>query len=183
MRAFIETQLEKLSPRDKKLLTGLFMCFGMGMLLFMTFTLIQIQRAMEEDVRAAKTTLRAVQAEQANYDKAAAVLEAQKKRLELHANTALPAHVEALATEMQIQEGLKDATKGEQVVENGVETTKWKVVLKGRTYDEAVQFMLRLENSGYPLTIETARFKHTTVKRETRVDLNMDVITYKLAGV
>lgn len=182
MRAFVETQLEKLSPRDKKLLTGLFMFFGLGALLFMTFTLVQIQRSMESEVRSAKDTLRAVQLEQANYDVAAAKLAAQSKRLDMHAGTALPAHVEALANEMEIQDGLKDATKGEVAVENGVETTKWRVALRGRTYDEAVQFLLRVENSGYPLVIESARFKKTRVKRETRVDLFLDVITYKVVS-
>lgn len=181
MRQFVETQLEKLSPRDKKLLTGLFAFFGLGALFFLTFTLVQLQRAMEDDVRAAKDTLRAVQQEQANYDVAAAKLEAQKKRLALHAATALPTHVEKIANDMAVQEGFKGADKGETSVENGVELTKWRVTLKGRTYDEAVQFLLRLENSGYPLTVENARFKRTTVRREIAVDLSLDITTYKLA--
>lgn len=181
MRSFIETQLEKLSPRDKKLLTGLFAFFGLGALMFLTFTLVQVQRAMEDEVRSAKDTLRAVQAEQANYDVAAAKLAAQKKRLELHAATALPTHVEKIANDMELQEGFKGADKGDTSVENGVELTKWRISLKGCTYDEAVQFLLRLENSGYPLTVENARFKKTTVRREIRVDLSLDVTTFKLA--
>lgn len=180
LRSTIESQLEKLSPRDKKLLAGLAMFFGIGALVLLTVTLVGLQRSLESDVRDAKSILMQVQTQQAAYDIADAKLKAQEARLGQFEGTALSAHVEALADEMGIKDGLKDAQRQEQIDENGVRKTKWKVVLKGRTYDEAVQFLLRLENSGYPLTVENARMRKVTVKREPAVDLTLDLYTYKM---
>lgn len=182
LRSTAESQLEKLSPRDKKLLAGLAMFFGMGALALLTMTLVGLQRSMEADVRDAKATLETVRARQVEYDTAKATLDAQEARLSQFKGTALSAHVEKLADELGIKDGLRDAQRSE-VVETeglGVQQTKWKVVLKGRTYDEAVNFLLRLENSGYPLKVETARFRATTVKREPAVDLTLDLYTYDL---
>lgn len=180
LRATVESQLEKLSPRDKKLLSGMLLFFGIGALVMLTITLVGFQRALEEDVRQAKLALMEVQTQQAAYDIAEAKLKAQEARLGQFATTALSAHVEVLADELGIKDGLRDAQRSEQVVEAGVESTKWKIVVKGRTYDEAINFILRLENSGYPLRVENARLKKVTVKREPAVDLTLDVYTFKL---
>lgn len=182
LRSTVESQLEKLSPRDKKLLGGLAAFFGVGALLLLTATLVGLQRSLESDVRDAKLALMTVQTKQAEFDIADARLKAQEARLKQFEDTALPAHVEALAEQMGIKDGLRDAQRSEVVEhEVGVQQTKWRVVLKGRTYDEAVNFVLSLENSGYPLKIETARFKSVTVKREPAVDLTLDLYTFKLA--
>ena len=181
IRGFIEAQLENMSSRDKKLLTGMYVFFVVAALGMFTMTLVKLQRSVEADVRDAKMVLRTVQTQQDVHDEAKAKLTAQEARLKQHEKTALSAHVEALADELGIKEGLKDAQRGEQVTESGVITTKWKVSLQGRTYDEAIQFLLRLENSGYPLKIENVRFKKTKVKREIRVNLTIDLFTYKLA--
>jgi type II secretory pathway component PulM len=180
LRTTIESQLEKLSPRDKKLLTGMVLFLGVGALVMLTMTLVGFQRALEEDVRNAKMALMEVQTQQAAYDVAEAKLKAQEARIEQFSGTALSAHVESLAEQLGIKDGLRDAQRSEMIEENGVQTTKWKVVLKGRTYDEAVNFLLRLENSGYPLRVENARMKGTTVKREPAVDLTLDLYTFKV---
>ncbi len=181
LRSTVESQLEKLSPRDKKLLAGMAIFFGVGSLLLLTFTLVGLQRSLEQDVHEANRVLANVRARQAEYDAAAAKLKAQEARLATSEGTALSAHVEALADQLGIKDGLRDAQRTEVIEHDiGVQQTKWRVVLKGRTYDEAVTFLLNLENSGYPLKIESARFRATRVKREPAVDLTLDLYTYKL---
>lgn len=182
IRGTVEAQLENMSLRDKRLLAGLFLFVGLVGLLVMTYTLISIQRNMESRVVSAKQMLVEVQNSQAEYDAASAALEAQKLRLEEYSGQQLSAHVEQLAEGMGIKDGLRDAQRVEQIEENDVVSTKWKVVLKGRTYDEAVEFLYKLENDGYPLRVETARLKSVTIKREKRVDLTIDLFTFKVEG-
>ncbi|MCB9674197.1 MAG: type II secretion system protein M [Alphaproteobacteria bacterium] len=181
IRGAVEAQLEKMSPRDKKLLTGLILFVSFVVLALMTYTLVSVRQGLESNVRSAKTTLIEVQRLQREYDVAAATLKAQESRLEQYAGQQLSAYVEQLADEQGIKEGLRDAQRVEQIEENGVTMTKWKVVLKGRSYDEAIRFLLALENNGYPLKVETARMKRVTVKREAAVDLTIELYTFKVA--
>ncbi|MEZ4322770.1 MAG: hypothetical protein R3F61_35205 [Myxococcota bacterium] len=181
IRGAVEAQLEKMSPRDKRLLTGLILFVSFTVLILMTYTLVSVRQGLEDRVRSAKTTLVEVQRLQHEYDVAAATLKAQETRLEQYAGQQLSAYVEQLAVEQGIQEGLRDAQRVEQIEENGLVSTKWKVVLKGRSYDEAIRFLLALENNGYPIRVENARLKRVTVKREAAVDLTIDLITFKVA--
>lgn len=182
IRSTIESQLEKLSPRDKKLLAGMIVSVGLVGLAVLTLSLVSLQRGMEAEVRDAKATLETVRARQAEYDVAKARLDAQEARIAQFEGTVLSAHVESIAQELGIGDGLRDAQRNEVTEDEGlgVQQTKWRVVLKGRTYDEAVNFVLRLENSGYPVKIESARFRATTVKREPAVDLTLDLYTFDL---
>lgn len=180
VRGAVEAQLEVMSPRDKKLLSGLIVFMGLVGLALLTYTLVSVQRSMESRVREAKEQLVEVQARQAEYDEAAATLKAQEERLKQFEGQALSAYVEALADELGIKEGLRDAQRMEQIEENGLISTKWKVALKGRTYDESIRFLHKLESSGYPLRIETARIKQVNVKREKAVDLTVEVFTFKV---
>ena len=180
IRGAVESQLENMSPRDKKLLTGLILFGTFAFLAIMTYTLVSVRQGLESRVRDAKTTLVEVQQLQGEYDQANAMLQAQEKRLADHASQQLSAYVEQLANEQGIQEGLSDAQRVEQVVENEITSTKWKVVLKGRTYDEAIRFLLALESNGYPLTVDTVRLKRVTVKREPAVDMTIELHTFKV---
>jgi len=181
IRGAVEAQFEKMSSRDKKLLTGLVMFFGIFGLALMTYTLVSVRSNLEARVRDAKSTLVEVQALQREYDQTAAMLKAQQARLDQHAGQQLSAYVEQLAGEQGIGEGLKNAERVEMVEENGLVATKWRVTVKGRTYNETINFLLALENGGYPLRIETARLKRVTVKREPAVDLTLELHTYKVA--
>ncbi len=180
IRGTVEAQIENMSPRDKRLLTGLIVFVGFIALAIMTYTLVSVRGSLEHRVRTAKETLVEVQDLQGEYDRANAMLEAQKTRLGQYADTQLSAHVEALAQSQGIAEGLRDAQRVEQIEEGNLVSTKWKVVLKGRTYDEAIKFLLELEDKGYPMRIETVRFKRVTVKREPAVDLTIELYTFKV---
>lgn len=180
IRSMIEAQLEVMSPRDKRLLAGLAVFIGVVALGLLTTTLIGIQSNMESRVREAKRVLAEVQSEQALYDKAAATLAAQESRLRQFDGQALSAYVEQVAEEMGIKDGLRDAQRLEQVEEFGLVSTKWRVSLKGRTYDECVRFVHRLESSNYPLRIETTRLRQVNIRREKAVDLTLEVITFRM---
>lgn len=180
IRGAIEAQVEVLSPRDKKLLAGLLVFVVTVVLGIGTYTLVSLQRNMESRVRESKQTLVKVQAQQAEYDEVAAMLKAQEARLAQFDGKALSAYVEELAAEMGYTERLPDAQRLEQIETDGLVATKWRISLKGRTYDEAIQFLHRLESNGYPLRIETARFRQVMVKREKAVDLTVEAFTYKV---
>ncbi len=181
IRGTIESQLENMSPRDKKLGTGLIMFVGLAALGLMTYTLLTVRSGIEYRVAEANETLRDIQALQAEYDAANAVLQRQEANVVKSQNKLLSQYAEEKAEELGIKEGLRNAQRVEQVEENGVATTKWKVELKGRTYDEAVKFLLELENGDHPVQVETARIKQTRVKRELAVDLTIELLTFKMA--
>ena len=176
----IEAQAESLSPRDRKLLAGMAFFFGLVGLLVFCGTLLSLQRSLDDQVVKAELALGDLQTQQVAYDIANAQLTAQKERVKQHTGTALSAHVEKIAQDLGVSEGLRDAPRSETITENGVAMTKWKVTLKGRSYEEAMRFLIALESSDYPVRVEITRLKQVNVKREIAVDLTLDVITFKL---
>lgn len=180
--AWIERQLETLSPRDRKLLIGL-VCAGVTIgLVVLWYSLYSVLDSKASRVRAAKTNLAQISQMSADYNVAATKLAAQENRLREYASKPVSAHIEELATAQGILDSLRTVNETNSETVGNFKQISYQVELKGVGYEPAMAFLHALETSGYPASVETAEFQSTTVKREKMLNLNLELVVFRLAG-
>ena len=180
--AWIERQLEALSPRDRKLLMGL-VCAGVTIgLVMLWYSLYSVLDSKASRVRAAKTNLAQISQMSADYNIAATKLAAQENRLREYASKPVSAHIEELATAQGILDSLRTVNETNSETVGNFKQISYQVELKGVGYEPAMAFLHALETSGYPASVETAEFQSTTVKREKKLNLNLELVVFRLAG-
>ena len=179
--AWIERQLEALTPRDRKLLIGL-VCAGVTVGLFVLwYSLYSVLDSKASRVRAAKTNLAQISQMSVDYNVAAAKLTAQEDRLREYASKPVSAHIEELATAQGILDALRTVNETNSETVGNFKQISYQVELKGVGYEPAMAFLYALETSGYPASVETAEFQSTTVKREKKLNLNLELVVFRLA--
>ena len=180
--AWIERQLEALSSRDRKLLMGL-VCAGVTIgLVMLWYSLYSVLDSKASRVRAAKTNLAQISQMSADYNIAATKLAAQENRLREYASKPVSAHIEELATAQGILDSLRTVNETNSETVGNFKQISYQVELKGVGYEPAMAFLHALETSGYPASVETAEFQSTTVKREKKLNLNLELVVFRLAG-
>jgi len=180
--AFIERQLESLTPRDRKLLIGLVSFMAIAFVSVLWYTLYTVLDDKVVRVRETKSQLEAVRALDAERAVAATKLEAAEARLEQYKGKRVSAHIEEVAQKRDIpQDQLRNISEvgSEQV--GKIKQTTFKVDLKGLDYADAYGFIYELETSGYPVHVQTADFRRTVVKKEKKLNVTLELVVFELA--
>ncbi len=179
--AFIERQLESLTPRDRKLLVGLVSFMGLAFVSVLWYSLYTVLDDKASRLRDAKSQLEIVRSLEVEHAAAAAKLEAAESRLAQYKGKRVSAHIEEVAQKRDVQDLLRAVNEvGAEQVGN-IKQTTYKVDLKGLDYAAAYGFMYELETSGYPVHIEVADFKRTFVKKEKKLNVNLELVVFSLA--
>lgn len=175
----VQNQIDSMSPRDKKLLAGLYCFFGLLLVVVVALSLRGRLDDKASRVVAQKESLVAIQTLQQEHALAAAHIEAAERRLREFGGKDLSAFVEEKAKLYEVSEDLSvNKQQSEQV--GGIEQTRYKVALKRVPYETALQFIYDMETSGYPLRVDNARFKRLRVKGEVFVDLTLEITAFSL---
>jgi type II secretory pathway component PulM len=180
--AFIERQLESLSPRDRKLLIGLVSFIAVVFVSVLWYSLYSVLNDKVSRVRETKSQLEAVRILDAERVDAMAKLESAEARLAQYKGKRVSAHIEEVAQKRDIpQEQLRAVNEvgSEQV--GKVKQTTYKVDLKGLDYSDAYGFIYELETSGYPVHVQTADFRKTFVKKEKKLNVTLELVVFELA--
>jgi len=180
--AFVERQLESLTPRDRKLLIGLVSFMALGFVCLLWYTLYSVLDDKVVRVRETKSQLEAVRALDAEREAAMSKLEAAEARLAQYKGKRLSAHIEEVAQKRDMpQEQLRAVNEvgSEQV--GKVKQTTYKVDLKGLDYGDAYGFIYELETSGYPVHVQTAEFRKTFVKKVKKLNVTLELVVFELA--
>jgi type II secretory pathway component PulM len=175
----VQAQLDSLSPRDRKLLAGLLGFFGILFVVILALTLRGRLNDKASRVMDQKESLQAIQDLSEEYAVAAAQIEAAEKRLTEFGDQPLSAYLEKTASALGIAEELS-VNKQQTEVVGGVEQTKYKVDLRRVEYDMSLNFVYDIETSGYPLRVDSARFKAVKYKGEKLVSLTLELTAYTL---
>jgi len=175
----VEAQLDSLSPGDRKLLAGLLGFFGILFVIIVALTLRGRLNDKASRVMDQKESLQAIQSLAEEYTLAAARIDAAEKRLNEFGDQPLSAYLEKTAASIGVAEELS-VNKQQTEVVGGVEQTKYKVDLRRVAYDLSLNFVYDIETSGYPLRVDSARFKAVTYKGEKMVSLTLELTTYSL---
>jgi type II secretory pathway component PulM len=181
--AWVERQLEALSPRDRRLLAGL---VGFGALAFafgVWWVLSGMLSEMGTRVRSSNEKLAQIMAMKAELDEANERLAAQEGRLAQFRSQPVGAWVERLAATHGVQNELRSVDETGREDEGALQQITYKVELKKAPYDPMLEFLYGLESSGYPAQIEVATIKSSTGKDKTKVyDLTLEIVVYQVGG-
>lgn len=181
--AFVERQLESLSPRDRRLLLGLLsfgVIVGLGLL---WWTLYGVLDDKASRVRTARENLASAKLYQAEYQTAAASLAAQESRLGQFASKRVSAHLEEIAGRRGLADNLKAINESGSEVVGNIKQTRYSVDLKDLEHVDAIGFLYDLETSGYPASVNTADFKTKKTRDGGNVlNLSLELVVFSLAS-
>lgn len=179
--AFVERQLEAMSPRDRKLLVGLVVFFGAVGILLLWWTLYGLLESRAQSVRDVKARLVEVQQLQKEYQLAAAQVQSQEERLGEYAKQPVTAYIEQIATNRGVIDPLRKVQQSASEEVGNLKQTTYTVELKRAEYEPLMSFLYDMETGGYPAFIETAKFKTSYEKRQKRLDLTLDLVVFSLS--
>lgn len=180
LRGAVEAQLESMTPRDRKLLTGLIAFVCLIAVLLTAFSLRSSLADRAARVRASKDNLELVQMMADEYTVAAATIQKAEARLAQYENQPTSSFIEKTARDTGVQEQLTAVNEQGSEVNGTLRSTQYRVELKKVTLQAATEFIHALETSGYPLSIELARFKTVTVGGDRQLDVTLELSSFQV---
>lgn len=179
--AFVERQLESLSPRDRKLLVGLVSGMSLIFVSVLWWSLYGVLESKAEEVRSAKLRLENIRIVQQEYEDAMAEIQRQETRLEEYKGKRVSAYIEEVASGRGVLEQLRSVNEAGVEQVGNIRQSKYRIELKRIEYEAAFGFIYELETSGFPTQVEVAQFR-TVKSREGKVlDLMLELVVYSLA--
>jgi len=173
--AFVERQLEALSPRDRKLLVGLIGFFGLAFVVGFAYTAYSILAAKSAYVVDVKEALVEMQQAQRDYRQAEATFSAHEDRL--RNKEPVSAFLEGLAQKHQITDQLKNINaQGNPELVGTLSQQRYTVEIKKAPQENIFRFLHELETSGYPASVEQAEFKAQATKEGKMMTLTLDLM-------
>jgi len=175
----VQAQFDQLSPRDRKLLAGLIAFAGTAFVGFVALSLRSALADKASRIVTQKETYEAMQDLRDEYVVAAATLEASQKRVAELGGKELSAYLEEVARKEQIAEELS-VNRQQPEEQGGIEQTRYKVELRRVSFDKALLFLWDVENSGYPLRIDSADFKASKSGEDKVIKLVIELTLFTL---
>ncbi len=173
--AFVERQLEALSPRDRKMLAALFVFFGLMFLSAFGYTVWSLLAAKSAHVIEVKEALIEMQQAQVDYRQAEATFSAHEDRL--RNKEPLSAFLEGLAQKHEVSEQLKNINaQGQPEVVGSLSQQRYTVEIKKAPQENLFRLLHDLETSGYPASVEQAVFKSQATKEGNMMTLTLELI-------
>jgi hypothetical protein len=181
--AFVDRTLDSLSPRDRKLLVGLVLFFG----LTLTFGYCWVIRGFLSDrasrVIEAKEAHAAVLADSKQLAVANAAFAREQSRLAQASVRSVPAWVEELAKRHQLEQALVKVTDtNSEAVGDSLLQTHYTIELKKAPQESIYRFVYDLETSDFPASIDAAKFRVAMVKKDKFLDVTLDIVVLSTAG-
>jgi type II secretory pathway component PulM len=180
LRGAVEAQLESMTPRDRKLLTGLIAFVCLVAVLITAFSLRSSLADRAARVRASKDNLELIQMMADEYTVAAATIEKAEARLAQYENQPTSSFIEKTARDTGVQEQLTAVNEQGSEVTGTLRATSYRVELKKVSLQAATEFIHALETSGYPLSVELARFKTVTVSGDRQLDVTLELKSFQV---
>lgn len=179
--AFVERQMEALSPRDRKLLIGL-IAFGCVVFVgLLWWTLYGMLEDKASRVRLAKTHLEELQVVQGEFLAATSRIEAQEARLQEYKGKRVSAYIEEVASQRGVLEQLRSVNESGSELVGSIKQTKYRVELKKIDYEAAYGFIYELETSGFPTMINMAQLRAVKSREGKTLDVTLEITVYALA--
>ncbi len=176
------SQLDGMSPRDRRLLLGLGAGLALGLVAGTWWLLAGVLEDRASRVREAKLNLETVYEMQAEFAEASKRLQASESRLRSHSATPVTAYVEKLAAEHGLSDKLRSVNaRGNPESVGNLEQANYTVDFQKAPLDALVGFLHELESGGYPIQVQEANFKASGKPGERVLDLKLDVLAIRLA--
>lgn len=174
----LQNAFDGLAPRERRmiaLLTALLAIVACG---GMYFVLSGALEDVASRVKQQKDSLEVLQVAAAQYDEAVQRIDAAEERLAEYKDQRFKPFVEQEASKLGVELG-PITDQGDEAV-GTVKQTTFKVELKRLQLETALDFLYALETSGYPLSVQNARFKRLKRGEDILITLTLEVVAYSL---
>mgnify|MGYP000436055722 CR=1 FL=1 len=178
--AFVDRQLEALSPRDRMLLVGLF-SFGAGLfVLFSGYLAWSVLDAKATTVIDVKKQVAEMQVLQRKYQAAENTFKSHEEAL--RNKQPVSTFIEGLASKHQITDQLSNINaQGSPEVVGSIAQQRYTVEIKKAPQENIFRFLYDLETSGYPVSVEQAAFKSQKTKDGVMMNLTLELMVLSVA--
>ena len=179
---FLATQLEAMSPRDRKLLAGLVIFVGLVTNVVLAVFVRSVLNDQVSRIQAVNDSMDILDVMIAEHATAAAKVKDGEGRLASFEGKPVSAYVEETAKELDLQANLASVQEVGSEKVGTITQTRYKIELKKLAFEQkyGLPFVYKLEAGGYPVRIDLARFKTVTVSGEKYVDILLEVTGLKL---
>lgn len=175
----VQDTLSGLSERDRKLLLGLLGGALLAVIVGGFYAMNSALAGIQSQVDYRQDALMRAQLMAAEFQANEATAAQISEKLEEHKGANLSAFLEKTAQSVGIADNL-DSVKATSTSVNGdLEETLYAAQLSKLSLEAATNFLYEIETSGFPLVIQSARFKSRRSKGERRIKLSLDIATYK----
>ena len=176
----IQDSTASLSPRDRNLL-GFLVVFGVLCVVGGGFYFLNSSvKSVSSQVLYREETLRSAQDMasefQANQETAAAI---RAKLLE-HKGANLSAFLEKAAQTVGIAARLDSVKESSTAINGDLEEKLFRASLSKLSLEDATNFLYEIETSGFPLVVQSAKFKTRKRNDEREIKLTLDIAAYSL---
>lgn len=172
--------LGEMSPRDRKLLTGLMAAAFLGVIGGSGWWMKNHIGAMQSRLDDRKETLRLIEV-MGDDEKAAAEragqIEAELKR---HAGTDLSTYMEQTADKVGVRDRLDSVKEKQSTVDGNLEEKMYAVSLSKLSVNEMARLLKEVESNGYPLKVRSLKLKTRNAGEEKLVDMNMEISAWRV---
>ena len=179
MANFMSEQLDALSPRDRKLLAGLLIFFGLAIVVGAFWGMNRTLSNKAELIADKKLALAKIQGYHARYEVASARLAAAEDTLREYSGQPASAFLERAATAVQVRDKFSVSKQGTETEDN-LERTRYRVELSRVPIDLALNYVYDVEVSEYPLEIDSVSWRVTGRPEEKTASLTIEMVTFAL---
>ena len=175
----IQDGLAGLTDRDRKLLFSLIGGFALAAVGGGVFWLNSSLANLESGVTYREQTLVNAQLIAMEYANNVETAEEITANLEKHRNTNLSAFLEKTATSLGLQDRI-DSLKEQSSAPNGdLEEMLFTAEFSNLSLEDVSNFIYEIESSGYPLVVQSARFKTRKKSGERVLKVTLAIAAYK----
>jgi len=178
----IQDSTAGLSPRDRKFLLFLvgFMVLGSlsGSVVWMNSSLKNLAGQVEYREDAIKRTKKMATEFQTNESRANEIA----AKLEEHKGANLSAHLEKAAQSVGIADRLDSVKESSSSITGDLEEKLYTASLSKLSLEEATNFLYEIETSGFPLVVQSAKFKTRLRSQVREIKLTLSIAAYSLAA-
>jgi type II secretory pathway component PulM len=180
LRAALEAQVESMSPRDRKLLAGLFVFFAVVICGGAIWYARGVLDAKAKTVRNTKDNVVLFQAMAEQYEQDSEKIAKAEQSLSQYKGQPASAYLEKAAQTAGVRDAFTVTQQGSEVV-GSLRQTTYRVELRNVPLESVVGYIHDIETSGYPLSVDLARLKASGGPEGKVISLTLELVSYQLA--
>ena len=175
----IQDSLSGLSDRDRKLLFCMVGSVLIGIVGGGIFWLNASLQNLESSVTYREQTLVNAQLIALDYANNVETAEQIALNLEKHRTTNLSAFLEKSAASVGLQDHIDSVKEQSSAINGDLEEKLFSAEFSNLSLEDAANFLYEIESSGYPLVVQSARFKTRKRSGERVLKLTLAIAAYK----
>jgi hypothetical protein len=179
IRGAIDAQLEGLSIRERRLISGLILLFCAVISVVVIGTVRSTLNEQAENIQMQKDKIAEIEAMKVQYARSQAIIASAEERQKKWEGKAPSAFFEQIAGELELREELAVNKQGTES-EGAFNRTTYRITVRRLSLQQAVQLLYDIETSGYPIRIDNVTLRTLRTGDEKVLTANLDAVHFVL---